>query len=87
MRQWTDIIKNVSMLTQFGLSLLTPLLLCLGICWWLSNRFDLGGWIYLPGFFFGLGGCASVTWKMYRSLLHRQEKEEKKEKAAFNRHI
>ena len=52
MRQWTDIIKNVSMLTQFGLSLLTPLLLCLGICWWLSNRFDLGGWIYLPGFFF-----------------------------------
>ena len=62
MKHWSDILKNVSMLTQFG-------------------------WIYLPGFFFGLGGCASVAWKMYRSLLHRQEKEEKKEKAAFNRHI
>ena len=40
MKHWSDILKNVSMLTQFGLSLLTPLLLCLGICWWLSNRFD-----------------------------------------------
>ena len=87
MKHWSDILKNVSMLTQFGLSLLTPLLLCLGICWWLSNRFDLGGWIYLLGFFFGLGGSGSVAWKMYCSVLHRQEKGKKEEKAAFNRHI
>ena len=49
MKHWSDILKNVSMLTQFGLSLLTPLLLCLGICWWLSNRFDLTGLIWGAG--------------------------------------
>ena len=31
MKNWTEIIKNVSMLTQFGLSFVTPLLLCLAV--------------------------------------------------------
>ena len=36
MRNWADIIKYVTAFTQFGLSFITPLLLCLGVCWWLS---------------------------------------------------
>ena len=38
MKNWTDMIKNVTMLTQFGLSFVTPLLLCLAACWWLTVR-------------------------------------------------
>lgn len=88
MKQWTDIIKNITLLTQFGLSLLTPTLLCLGICWWLCSRFGLGGWVYIPGFFFGLGGSAMVAYKLYCSVMHKHKKEqkEKKEKISFNRH-
>lgn len=87
MKQWADILKNVSMLTQFGLSLLTPLLLCLGICWWLTSRFGLGGWIYIPGFFFGLGGSATVAWKFYLSVTKRAQKErQEKKNVSFNRH-
>lgn len=47
MKKWTDIIEKLTMLTQLSLSLVTPLLLCLGLCWWSSNRWSLGGWIYL----------------------------------------
>ena len=60
MKKWTDIIEKLTMLTQLSLSLVTPLLLCLGLCWWSSNRWSLGGWIYLIGFFFGLGCHDSV---------------------------
>jgi len=88
MKQWAEIIKNISLLTQFGLSLLTPLLLCLGICWWLYSHFHFGGWIFIPGFFFGLGGSGMVAYKLYLSVTSRQEKErqKKKEKISFNRH-
>ena len=86
MKQWADIIKSISLLTQFGFSLLTPLLLCLGLCWWLCAKFGLGGWIYLTGFFFGLGGSGMVAYKLYLSEMLRHKKEEKKQKVSFNRH-
>ena len=73
MKQWAEIIKSVSLLTQFGFSLLTPLLLCLG-------------WIFIPGFFFGLGGSGMVAYKLYLSETHRQKEKKKKEKVFFNRH-
>lgn len=86
MKQWAEIIKSVSLLTQFGFSLLTPLLLCLGLCWWISSKFGVGGWIFIPGFFFGLGGSGMVAYKLYLSETHRQKEEKKKEKVFFNRH-
>ena len=90
MKKWTDIIEKLAMLTQLSLSLVTPLLLCLVLCWWSSNRWSVGGWIYLIGFFFGLGGSAMTAWKFYRSVVMRQErteKEKRKSKVSFNRHL
>ena len=37
MKKWGDIIKNMTLLSQFSLSFITPLLLCLLICWWMST--------------------------------------------------
>lgn len=89
MKQWAGIMKNLTILTQFGLSFITPLLLCLGLCWLLYSRAGAGGWIFVPGFFFGMGGSAMVAYKLYLSVVKRQkkEKEEKKKKVSFNRHI
>ena len=90
MKKWTDIIGKLTMLTQFSLSLVTPLLLCLGLCWWISNRWSVGGWIYLVGFFFGLGGSGMTAWKVYCSVVNRQErteKEKRKSKVSFNRQL
>ena len=38
MKDWMKIARGLALLTQFGLSLVTPLLLCVGICWWLTVR-------------------------------------------------
>lgn len=87
MKDWTDLLRNITMLTQFGISFITPLLLCLGICWWLFSGVGFGGWIFIPGFFFGLGGSFTVAYKFYLSIVARNEKEKKKNKISFNRHI
>ena len=86
MKNWMDIVKNITMLTQFGLSFITPLLLCLSACWMLDNRAGFGGWIYIPGFFFGMGGSAMVAYKLYLSVTEKKKKEEKKTKISFNSH-
>ena len=86
MKQWMDIVKNLSMLTQFGLSLITPLLMCLAICWLLCAKAGVGGWVYIPGFFFGLGGSGMVAWKLYLSVSSREKKEKPKKGVSFNNH-
>ena len=86
MKNGMDIIKNITLLTQFGLSLSTPLLLCIGVCWWLTAYTGVGGWVYIPGFFFGMGGSATVAYKLYLSVTKQDQKPEKKSKVSFNRH-
>lgn len=51
MKKWGDIIKNMTLLSQFSLSFITPLLLCLLICWW--NEYQPGNrrMDFIPGFF------------------------------------
>ena len=52
-------------------------------------RTGVGGWIYILGFFFGMGGSVTVAYKFYLSTVKHQKKEEKKkkQKVSFNRHI
>lgn len=96
MKQWSEIIKNLSLLTQLGLSLLTPTLLCLAICYFLQTKFGVGMWVYLPGFFFGIGGSVTVAKNFYQMIERKQGKEdarrgirrEKKTKGtSFNNHF
>jgi len=58
--------QNLLLLSQFGLSLAAPLLLCLFFCHYLVARWQVGAWVYIPGFFFGLGGSFTTAWKLYR---------------------
>ena len=85
MKQWAAIAKNLTLLTQFGLSLVTPLLLCLGICWYLEHHLGLGTWVFIPGLILGLGGSGTFAWKTWRSVEKKHEKEPKRG-TSFNRH-
>lgn len=88
MKNLTDIMKNLTMLTQFGMSFITPVFLCLALCWWLNVYVGLGGWIYIPGFFFGLGGSFTVAYKLYLKVTEQQKKKDAgKKRHSFNRHI
>lgn len=74
---------------QLGLSLITPVLICLAVCWLIVSKTGAGGWVYIPGFFFGLGGSGTVAYKFYLSINRQQKKENKKKKnkVSFNRHL
>lgn len=89
MKNWMDAIKNLTMLTQLGLSFITPIFLCLAVCWWLNTYAGLGGWVYIPGFFFGLGGSFTVAYKLYLKVMEDQKRRGRKnpKKSSFNRHI
>lgn len=86
MKQWRDMYQNILMLTQFGISFVTPILMCLAFCWWLTAHLGLGGWVYIPGFFFGMGGSGMVAYKLYLSVMNRERKKEKKDKVSYNKH-
>lgn len=80
LKQWSEILRNVTMLSQLGLSFITPLLLCLALCWFIISKTGVGVWVYIPGFFFGMGGSATVAYKFYLSINKQQKKKHKKDK-------
>ena len=84
LKQWSEILRNVTMLSQLGLSFITPLLLCLALCWFIISKTGVGVWVYIPGFFFGMGGSATVAYKFYLSINKQQKKKHKKDKIYFN---
>ena len=86
MMDWALISQRLVMIGQLGLSLLMPLLLCLGACYLLTTRLGLGLWIYLPGFLFGLGGSFMTAYKLWISVSRKAREDAKAEETAFNRH-
>jgi len=81
------IIKNVALLGQLGLSIIMPMLLSIGICWYLNTRLGVGLWIYIFGFIFGIGSSFMTAYKFYLAEIQKTKKENKKKRVSFNRHI
>ena len=86
MKNWSELIKNLTMLTQFGLSLITPLILCIGISWYLDTHTGIGGWVYIAGFFFGLGGSGMFAYKTFKKVTGKTKKKDNSKGISFNRH-
>ena len=85
MKEWSKAFRNLSILSQFGLSLAMPLLLCLFVAYQLREHFRLSYWIYLPAFFFGLAASFMTAYKFYLSVSEKEKKQETKDRA-FNQH-
>lgn len=84
MKQYSEWMKNITLLSQLGLSLTVPLLLCLFFCYALTKYLSVGQWVYIPGFIFGLGSSFMSGYKLYLSQT-KKDKEDKKP-FAVNRH-
>lgn len=53
--------RALAWITQFGLNMITPLVLCLIAASWLKNKFAVGDWIMLAAIAVGiLCACASM---------------------------
>lgn len=64
--------ENLALLTQLGLSVAVPPILCLYAANWLRSRLDLGLWIMVIGLLLGLGGAAVNVWKMIERRSERR---------------
>ena len=77
MKEWSKAFRNLSILSQFGLSLAMPLLLCLFVAYQLREHFHLSYWIYLPAFFFGLAASFMTAYEVLTCLSPRKEKKQR----------
>ena len=88
MKNKMEILRNITMIGQLGLSLTIPVLLCLAICYFLVTRTGIGAWIYIIGFLFGLGASFMTAYKVYLSVTgkaHRDKGED--EGFSVSKHI
>lgn len=86
-KYWTDVFKQLSWLSQLGLSIIMPMLICVLLCAFLTIRFDIGGWIFIPGFILGLGASFTTGYNFYISESHKSEKDKSERRRGFNRHV
>lgn len=88
MRSIAKALEDLVWVSQLGLSLIMPVLLLMGLCYWLTTTFAVGVWVYLPAILLGLGvGGSSFYsfWKMMQRK-HALQKKEKPNTISFNRH-
>ena len=90
MRNVSKLIGQFAMVGQLGLSLLMPLLMCLFACYLLVSKLSLPVWIYIPGFILGLGASMTTAYKVYLSVVQKEEKKKIKRnpnEVYFSKHI
>ncbi len=85
---FSKLMAQFAMVGQLGLSLVTPLLICIFACYMLTTRLGVGGWVYILGFFFGLGGSMTTAYKVYLEVNKKNAGKKRDEKEiSFNKHI
>ncbi len=89
-RSASKLIGQFAMVGQLGLSLIMPLLMCLFGCYLLVTKLSVPAWVYIPGFILGLGSSMMTAYKVYLSVVHKEEKKKLKRdpnEVSFSRHI
>ena len=71
-----SVFTALGMITQFGISTITPMLLCIFAALWLQNRFELGDWVVLVGVLMGVGSGFMSMMKMIRQMSELSQKED-----------
>lgn len=61
-----DVIKALSMLTQIGITLITPILLCILLASWLVNKFGISNWVVIIGAMIGVASGFLNVWKIVK---------------------
>lgn len=86
LQSWMKALRELAWLTQLGISLITPPLLCAGLCWWAIGRFGWPEWSMLPALALGFGAAAISFYNFYKYMQRKSERTRKKEPPAFNDH-
>ena len=83
---WLKAFRELAWLTQLGISLITPPLLCAAVCWWAIGRLGWPAWTMLPALGLGFGAAAVGFYNFYKYTQRKSERGHKKDPPAFNDH-
>lgn len=73
-----ECVQNLALLTQLGLSMAVPPLLCLYAADWIRNQLNLGLWIMVLALLAGIAGGVISVWKIWKMIEGRGEQRGKK---------
>lgn len=85
MNSFYKILNDLVWLTQLGLTMLLPLVMCLGGCWWAVEHWEWPGWLYLPAILLGLAAGGQNFWRFAKQRMNQAQKE-KSSRVGFNSH-
>ena len=74
--EWFQIMKAATRYAQFGLTLVTPLILCVLLAHWLKNRFQIGDWVILVAVLIGLASMALTFYHFACTLLYESRRKQ-----------
>ena len=86
--KWNEILAQLTLLGQLGLSLAMPILMCLGACYLLCTRLNAPLWIYLPGMILGIGASFMTAYKVYLAVTRKEKRNPRDpDERSYNRHM
>ena len=85
LKGWYKALEDLVWLTQLGLNMLLPLVMCLGGAWWAVNSWSWPEWVFLPAILLGLAAGAQNFWYFAKEHMDRTKKEKPK-RVGFNSH-
>lgn len=67
-----EIVDVISMLFQFGINMIVPIIICIALGIWIGNRYQME-WVVVPFFFIGaIAGYTSI-FKMVKKYLKQKD--------------
>lgn len=69
------LLSRISLLTQLGLSIVTPPILAVLFALWLQKRFDVGDWVLLAAILVGIVSGVSSVFSLVRREAEREERQ------------
>ena len=79
-------LRHIVMLTQFGLSIILPLLMFILLARYLMLHYALGGWVMLLGVLLGICGAVSGLVKGLKQMQREADRDKKDAPVSFNDH-
>ncbi|MBQ8540271.1 MAG: AtpZ/AtpI family protein [Clostridia bacterium] len=61
-------LRAISHLTQFGLDMVTPIVLCTVASVWAKNKFNIGNWIVIVAIILGVAASALNMMKFIKTV-------------------
>ncbi len=73
-REIMNAMGRIGGVAGFGISAVTPLVVCILAAVWLRNRFGLGDWVMVTAVIVGLVSAGCGAYRMLRTFLREEER-------------